>query len=415
MFKNLDRRKVLLVALLVIGLAVLGYLVYLATRPGPEPPVNGNANVGPGPTFPPINGNINLGGVNLPPFANTNVGGVPEFPQASPIAIGGPTATPVLSQGPVVDPVGTEGGGAVYYDPRDGKFYEVMPDGSRRQLGEAAYPAAEHVTWAPGQDKAILEFPDGANIVYDLKSNKQYTLPREMTEFSFSPEGAKIAGKFMGEQVADRWIVTVNPDGSALTGVEPMGENADKVDLEWAANNQVVALSRTGQTQGLFNQQVLLVGFQSENFKGLNIEGRGFEPRWTPDGQRLLYSVYNDSTNYKPTLYLVDAATDRVGANKQALGLQTWADKCTFSSGTAYCAVPTQLPDGVAFARELARGIPDNIWRVDLATGATTVVAQPVGEGGSGLTATNLTVSVDGRFLYFTDASGRLRSVQLKP
>lgn len=418
MLDYIDRRKVILVALLVIGLGVLGYLVYLAIRPEPQPPINvNNANPGPGTGFPPItNGNFSLGNINLPPFGNGNTNTPePSFPVASPVASGGPTATPLLTQGPVVNPAGAEGGSAVFYDARDGKFYEVSADGTRRQLSDTAYPSAQHVTWSRGQDKAILEFPDGANIVYDIKSQKQYTLPREMTEFSFAPDGSKIAGKFMAEQPADRWVVTVNADGSALTGVEPMGENADKVNVEWAANNQVVALSRTGQDQGLFNQQVLLVGFQGENFKGLNIEGRGFDPRWTPDGQKLLYSVYSDTTNYKPTLYLVDAATDSVGANKQALGLQTWADKCSFTQGAAYCAVPQSLPDGAGFVPELARGVSDYIWKVDLATGATTIVAQPVGENGTGLSATNLTVSGDGRFLYFTDADGRLRSVQLRP
>ncbi len=416
MFKNLDKRKVLLIALLIIGLGVLGWLVYIAARPEPPPANVNNANVGPGPGFPPVNGNTNLGGINLPPpETNVNVSGVPTFPEISPVASGGPTATPTLTQGPALTPVGGAGGEAMYYDPSDGKFYEISPDGTRRALADASYPAAERVTWSPGRSQAILEFPDGANIIYDLKAKKQYTLPKEMTEFSFSPEGEKIAGKFMGENVADRWLVTVNPDGSALTGVEPMGENADKVDVEWSANNQVVALSRTGQPRGLFEQHVLLIGFQGENFKGLNIEGRGFVPRWSPDGNRLLYSVYNDTTNYRPTLYLVDGATDRVGGNKQSLGLQTWADKCTFIGGTAYCAVPQSLPDGAGYVRELANNIPDTIWKVDIATGAKTTVAQPVGDGGSGLTANNLTVSGDGRFLYFTDANGRLRSVQLKP
>ncbi|MDZ4230139.1 MAG: hypothetical protein U1C53_03290, partial [Candidatus Veblenbacteria bacterium] len=111
-----------------------------------------------------------------------------------------------------------------------------------------------------------------------------------------------------------------------------------------------------------------------------------------------------------------DATTDRVGQNKQALGLNTWADKCTFNSGAAYCAVPQGLPEGAGFTRALAQGLPDAIWRVDLATGGTALVAQPLNEQGQGISISTMTVSADGRYLYFTDAAtGQLRSVQLKP
>lgn len=419
MFENLDKKKILLITLLVVGLGVLGWLVFIATGPTPQQPVNGNVVGGPGPSFPGTNGNVSFGNgaINLPPptNANANVSQLPGGPAVSPVAAGGATGAPVLNSNPTLAPVAEAGGAAAFYDSRDGKFYRVSADGTRQTLSDVSYPGAQTVTWSPGQAKAVLEFPDGSNIVYDIKTNKQYTLPKEMTSFSFAPDGSKLAGKFMADNPADRWVVTVNSDSSGLTGIEPMGDNADKVTVEWAPNNQVVALATTGQPQGAFRQEVLLVGFHGENFKSLQIEGRGFQPKWTPDGQKLLYSVYSDQTNYRPMLYLVDAATDRVGNNKQALNLQTWADKCTFASGAAYCAAPTSIPDGAGFVPELAAGVPDNIWRVDLTSGASSLIAQPVDSTGAALTASNLTVSSDGRYLYFTDSQGRLRSVLLKP
>jgi Tol biopolymer transport system component len=252
-------------------------------------------------------------------------------------------------------------------------------------------------------------------VLYNFDKQKQYTLPKAMTEFSFAPDGQKIAGKYLDTNPANNWITTVNPDGSGLTGIEPMGENADKVQVNWAPNNQVVAFSRTGDPAGLFQQNVLLIGFHGENFRQLTVDGRGFDAQWTPDGSRLLYSVYSDRTDYKPMLYLADGSSDSVGANKQAVALNTWADKCTLEGGVAYCAVPKTLPQGAGFSRELAAGTPDYVYRVNLSTGGTTLVAEPLGQNGAGLTVNNITVSADGSWLYFTDARGILRSVKLKP
>ncbi len=416
MFANLDRKKVLLVAGVALAVAVLVWLVLrlLAKPQPPQPPVNQNLNrpvnfpVG-------VNGNLNvspIGGTNLP-LANGNVN-VPGGPGGSPVASGGPTATAAITSGPALAPTAGAAGSVRYYNPTDGKFYELL-GGTAHTLSDASYPEAQNITWSPQKSSAILEFPDGAKVLYDFDKHKQFTLPKEMTEFSFAPDGQKIAGKYLGTNPANNWITTVNPDGSGLTGVEPMGENADKVEVAWSPNNQVVALSRTGDPAGLFQQNVLLIGFHGENFRQLTVDGRGFDARWTPDGNRLLYSVYSDTTNYQPTLYLADASADRVGANKQALQLNTWVDKCTVEGGVAYCAVPTQLPQGAAFSRELAAGTPDYIYRIDLATGGTTLVAQPLGQNGAGLTASNLTVAGDGSMLYFTDSQGTLRSVKLKP
>jgi hypothetical protein len=422
MFENVDRKKLFFVAAAILGVVVLVWVLYLVWRPTGEVPPSPNDNVptGPRPGLPATNGNVNYGGVNLP-TGGTNVnapGGTPgeELPPGGgvtpPTGQAVPTAA-IVTSGPAISPQAGEGAQVRYYDPRDCKFYEQI--GSRRQqLGQAEYCGLQTATWGKSGSQAILEFPDSANIMYDFVNNKQYTLPREITAFSFSPDGQTIAGKYMSDNAADRWIVTVNPDGTGLEGIEPMGDNADRVQVEWAPNNQVIALSTTGEAAGLFQQQVLLIGFNGENFRSLTIDGRGFTAHWTPDGKRLLYSVYSDTTGYRPTLWLVDASTDRVGANKQSLGLATWIDKCTLSDKLAYCAVPLELPEGVAFSRDLANGLPDAIWSIDLATGATALVVEPKNEQGTSLTATGLTLSGDGKLLYFTDAAtGQLRDIKL--
>ena len=409
MLAYFDKRKLMLLGAIILAIVVLVWLIFIAFRPPSAPTLTNEGAITPG-TLPSA-GNLNIN-VNEPEIST----GQPFFPEVAVIADGGKTASPALTSSGAKDPFTGSGSTARYYDQATCEFYEIQPNGERATISKNKYCNVDNITWSPTGDSSILEFPDGANIVYDFANNKQYTLPKEMTEFSFNPTGSQIAGKYISEtNETDNWIVSVSTNGSQLTPIEPMGNNADKVDVAWSANNQVVALARTAEATGVFTQDVLLVGFNNENFRSLQIEGRGFVPKWTPDGQKLLYSVYSDQSNYQPTLYLVNANTDNVGTGKVGVGLNTWADKCTFSGNFAYCGVPQKLPDGSGFTRSIAQGLPDDIWQVDLTTGAKSLLAQPINESGNSVATSNLVVSGDGRFLYFKDAlTGQLRSVQLK-
>ena len=61
--------------------------------------------------------------------------------------------------------------------------------------------------------------------------------------------------------------------------------------------------------------------------------------------------------------------------------------------------------------RDLYANLPDSLYKVDLATGLSTLVAIPDQQQ----TMTNLSVSKDGSLLYFTDLnSGKLNLIHLK-
>ncbi|MFA4937292.1 MAG: hypothetical protein WC575_03330 [Patescibacteria group bacterium] len=420
MLENIDRSKLYILILLIVGIILIAFIFYLVFKVEPEEMPLGNENypVGVLPPIGPGEVEVELGEptTTLPP-AGERPGTVPTTKPPT-IASGGDTSTKAVTKTPVRAPVAVAGN-ARFYNPLDGKFYEVTPDGVQKSLSDDSYVSAKNITWSPNGNNAILEFPDGANIVYDFNQKKQYTLPKEMTEFSFSPTSDQIAGKFLSEEnVSDNWLVAINNDGSGLQGIEPMGNNADKVEVAWSPSNQVVALSRTGEPSGLFSQEVLLIGMQGENFKSLQVDGRGFDSQWTPTGDRLLYSIYSDRTDYLPSLWLVEASPDRVGYNKKEIGLATWVDKCTMAVGSqvAYCAVPQNLPTGAGYVRELAQGLPDVIYRVDLVNGNNSIVANPVDDRGKGISTSSLTLSSDGKFLYFIDeTTGQLRSLQLNP
>lgn len=293
----------------------------------------------------------------------------------------------------------TQAGNARYYDATNGKFYHITSDGQTRTLSDQTFYNVSNVTWASKNDKAVLEYPDGSKTVYDFEKQKQTTLPKHWQEFSFSPDSTQIAAKSIGLSPENRWLVTINDDGSGTTLVEPMGNNADKVQINWSPSHQAVAFSQTGEPLGGERREVLFVGLNGENFKSTIVEGLGFQPQWSPTGQKLLYSVYSARSDFKPELWIVDSYGDSIGNNRQMLKLNTWAEKCTFAGDTTlFCAVPRDLPQGAGILPEVAANNLDDMYKIDLKTGLKTNVSL-----GGDYTIKNINYDQSKNKILFTD------------
>ncbi len=344
------------------------------------------------------------GGLSAGQTGAADQGAVPDK-----LASGGLTETEPLIDTPSLDPiVSQDGKGLQYYNESDGKFYKLDNNGNIIPMSERAFYDVEQVTWSPRKNSAVLEYPDGSNIIYNFDQDQQITIPAHWQGFSFSPSGDMIAAKSMGKDTNNRYLMTANSDGSRAKIIDEIGQNADLVDVSWSPNNQVIATYREGT--GLDQQEIYLIGQNQENFKSMMIEGRGFEYIWSPDGKKILYSVYSTDTNLKPLLWVVNASGNDVGSGRKSLDIETWAEKCVFfDSTTAYCAVPEELPDGAGLMRELAESTKDDIYYLDLATGMKRLLAVPDGS----YTIKNLMISENARYLYFNDSNGKIYKINL--
>ena len=290
---------------------------------------------------------------------------------------------------------------AQFYNQQDGKFYKISPDGTIVPLTDQVFFNVSNVTWAQNNNESIIEYPDGANIYYNFTTKEQVTLPTHWEDFSFSVDGSQIAAKSIGLDPNNRWLVTSDPKGQNVTLIEPMGNNADKVIVDWSPNRQVVALSATGDPLGSERQQILPVGLNQENYKGLIVEGQGLQIEWSEDGSKLLHSVYNGSSDYKPELWVVDATPDTMGENRKPLGVNTWASKCAMADNRfVYCGVPTTMESGAGFTPEISNYVADEIYKIDVQTGIKTIIPS---DGFH--TIETMTLSEDGSTLYFTDVN----------
>lgn len=401
----------LLLGLLLISL-IIGFLLYTVFFKGvstPDEPKKGEVEDGSRPGGFPGADEGEAGSGNIVE-ENTDLS-LPES-KASQIAAGGLTAVSQLTSGPILEAkLSANGNDLKYYSQSDGKFYQIDKYGELSPLSDKVFHNVDNVTWAQNQNKAVIEYPDGANIVYDFQAEKQITLPINWQDFDFSPQDDKLVLKNISEYDKEsNWLAISNSDGTGVVAIESLGDNADSVYSDWSPNNQIIAM----YTKGLdFNrQEVFFLGKNDENFRSTIVEGRGFDPMWSPEGDQLLYSVYSTKTDMKPNLWLVDARGESIGTNRTNLRVNTWASKCTYAnSSTVYCAVPEELSEGAGVFPELAANTKDNLYEINLKSGAKSLVAVPDGT----YNMSNLIINKNNSYLYFTDkTSNTLHQIRLK-
>jgi len=409
-------KKQLIITGFIFFILLTGYIIYaLFLKPATEE----NKNTGPGAL-----NNTAMGGLPLSSpgrkqtATSTGTGILPAGEEEKSaganrdlIAKGGLTQVSEINSAKTLGAVlNSSGNGLKYYNKDDSKFYQIDENGQIKTLSDKVFHSVDNVVWSPNKNKAILEYPDGANIIYDFDNTKQITLPSHWQDFNYSPSGDKLIMKSMGLDPDNRWLAVVNEDGSQVRALEPLGTEDATVYPSWSPNNQSVAMYTKGVD--FYRQEVYFVGLNDENFKSMIIEGRGFQSKWSPQGDKLLYSVYANSNNLKPLLWIANAQGDNIGTNRKNLNIETWADKCVFSSNTEiYCAIPNNLQEGAGLFLELAGQSSDQLYKIDTATGIKKLIAVPDGS----YNMSDLNVTKDGSRLYFTDkTTEKLYNIKLK-
>lgn len=293
--------------------------------------------------------------------------------------------------------VGKNGNNIQYYDKTDGRFYKLDENDNPVLMTDKIFHRVESVAWSSNKNKAILEYPDGSNILYDFDTNKQVSLPSHWEDFEFSPKEDKIIMKSIGLDENNRWLAISNDDGSKAKKIEDIGGVEDQAIPSWSPNNQSVAMFVEGVD--FDRQELFFIGQNKENFKSTIIEGRGFESTWSPQGNQLLYSVYSTRTNLKPSLWIVGAQGEGIGSGRKSMNVETWASKCTYVGDyDVFCAVPKSLEDGSGLIPELAENTSDTLMQIDTRTGQKKTIAIPDGD----YNISQIMVNSDKSKLYFT-------------
>jgi len=419
---KIDLKKIAIIILFVIIVGLLGYLLYIVFLKPAAPPTNVNIPpevITPGlPTAP--GGVPTIPGEVIPPTGLPGAPGVIGIPTTSTVPTAGPriqtsaqgglvlpkTIVAQNAQNPTLSANGTD---LNYYDKDTGYFYRITPDGTQELLSDKAFRNVDAVTWSKNSQQAVLEYPDGSNIVYNFQTKEQTTLPAQWKDFDFSTDSSQLVFKDMKVDPENRWLAIADANGQNKQLIEQLGDKDADVYPAWSPDNKVAALYREGYD--LARSKVYFVGFHGENFKSALVEGRDLRFKYSPQGAKLLYSVYTPADDYKPNLWITNAQGDLIDSARTRLELNTWADKCTFGDSiTLYCAVPKEIAKYAGLNSSLNDNIADNIYKIDISTMQKTLIAEPL----FGSAINELIVSADQKYLYYTDKkTGAVKKIDL--
>ena len=396
-----------------ISLVVLsGLAIYLLLQPSAAPPDISE----PVPELP--IGELPQPEIGRPPIPPSPVEQVPvsqlqgAITERSPdlVALGSTTSVQTITPFPsdFVN-LAANGTDVNYYDPDTNRFFQIDQNGFIVDAGSQVFAEVENATWAPSGSSAVIEFPDGSNIVYDFATNDQITLPAHWENFDFSPDSSKLAFKSMAVDIDQRWLAVSDLRGGSTRRIRALGRNGGMVNVNWAPNNQVVATY--DETRGLNRSELFFVGFNDENFPLSKLNGLKFEGNWTPSGDQMIYSIINETTNFNPQLWVVDGMGPTMGQNRKPINLQTWTDKCSFVTDTEMiCGVPQSLPQGAGLIRSVADDIADDLYMVNIQNGSTRLLASPQED----LQVKKLVISEDGDRIFIQDNfTNQIKSIEL--
>lgn len=408
------QRQFLLAGSLLVAALIIGFILYwvffrpLLQQGTVEDQVNINGELVNYNQLPDILRNLNKEGINAEDAL--------QLPDIDIFAKGGNTlAQSIYNENAQNAVLSADGTSVRFYDPETGLFYTIDENGNLVAISDKKFPGVEQVTWSNDTNKAVMELQDGFNILYDFNTDQQYTLNAEMDDFDFSPSDTQISFKYLPENSSERWLGVSNLDGSGAVGIERLGDNGDDVNAQWSPSGQAVATF----TENINSSQkdVFVIGFRGENFKKFQVDGRGFDYEWSPNGRQMMYSVYDPKESYISELHIVDSYGEDIGANNAYLGINTTADKCTFTDNGAsvYCAVPVDPPVGSGIAPETLNDVQHDIYKIDLDAGTSVKIATPADTSGDTLLAPqNVMVNEDESVLYYTEAeTGHLRRILL--
>jgi len=311
--------------------------------------------------------------------------------------------------------------GLVYYDANNQSFYKVNGDGSISKISDNKFYSVVDVVWSPTKNQALIEYPEDEGvaynkILYDFDQDRALTsFNKEMKNFNFSNDGEKISAKWIGDYKDYNYIVSSDINGNNFKFVEPLGDESKNVQTIWSPDSEVLATYR--ESIDGERQEIFFINENGKNLKSLVVDGRGFEVEWSPRGDKILYSVFNKKTDYKPTLWIANGQGDGLGGGKRYVGLNTWVDKCDFSQSQeniVYCAVPDYLPQGSSWYPELADNVPYQIYKINVSNGQKEKVADPVFDGAR-VSIDHIYLDQNDQKLYYTNqADDNLYSIDLE-
>ena len=297
-----------------------------------------------------------------------------------------------------------------YVDRANGNIYQTFADKiEERKFSTTIIPKVYEALFGNKGETVIMRYlKEDDRTIETFVGN----LPKEYLGADTTGEG-EITGTFLPENITD---LSVSPDASSLfylfnTADSVVGttlnllnnkkvQNFESEFTEWLSfwpNSKVITLT-TKPSFATLGYMYTLDGTNNKTFKKAFGGVNGLTTLTSPDGKLVLYGDNNLSLN----VYHTDTKISDL------LRIKTLPEKCVWGkiSDVIYCAVPQSPQTGESpdtwYRGEMS--FSDQIWKVDIKTGNTTLIMDPLTVSGKEeVDGTKLALDEGENYLFFVN------------
>lgn len=384
---NTKLKKILIIIVIILVLALAGLLIYNFVIKKNTTPIDNNGNLPGGQSNVDNNQNQNPGNNEQP---------------ASEQKIRAISTDPVLS--PTINNAKTK---VIYYSKINGNIIQSDFNGLQKEIvTDTNLDNLVKVIWSPDKNKTLTIFQDNLENVskyyYSLSDKKSFPLNKYITYISWSSDSSKITYQYQNNTTDENTINTSNPDGSKYSAI--LKTRMKNLIVEWPKGSTIYLREKPS---GLAKSNLYSLNSLSRAFNKTMSDIYGFSLKWSPTGNKMLYSKTN-SEGKNIDLYVANSN----GSGEKALNIQTLVEKCAWSQDIRYifCAIPQNIADAKTLPDDFYKGTfigNDGFYKINTDTGEKTNLLE--GENmNESFNAEELFLSSNEDYLFFVNKNNGL-------
>jgi hypothetical protein len=295
-----------------------------------------------------------------------------------------------------------------------GNIYEYVPEtqtGDAQRITNTTIPKIQETVWSNSGDSLVLRYlDDNTDNIISFSSKIKISsssadsvgeitgsfLSSNIKQLVINPAGNKIFGLVDKSDKSGTYGFTANLDGSSKKTI--FDSPISYWNISWPKENII-----TFTTKPNYGDEGLLYFFNTQTYSMDRILGNitGMSTVVNKDANLVAYS-YSINNSFSLDVYDV---TNKISKN---LKIATLADKCVWGNNNTkilYCAIPQTIvgdnyPDAWYQGLE---SFSDNIWKIDIETGAVEEIYQIGSNENASIDAFDLKISLDDQYLTFSD------------
>lgn len=220
----------------------------------------------------------------------------------------------------------------IFYLADDGStFYKakfnVNSDGNietvyNRAISNPPLSGIQSVIWSPKKDAAILKKGTSAYFFdfqkYNFVSQEEKKYSDNVGDIAWSPDDSKIA-YYYAPPNGEKSLIFADKTNSEVTRVANLAEmNINNPYLAWSPNSEwLIVIPRNASYE---TNKIYLFNAYTRSFKTISDTGNNLEAKFSPDGSKIIYSIY--SKDPASPVRAVLSIMDSDGNNKRSLDLR---------------------------------------------------------------------------------------------